>query len=345
MTPEPATYVAPEPEPIAEVTPEPAAYVAPEPEPIAEVTPEPAPTAPTGGKRRAAVPTDWTPEAPVVEAPVLDAPDLAPAPAPTGGKRRAAVPTDWTPETPVADVHAPSHAAVATEPAAEPAAAYATVLELPVGDVPTGDPAAAGVPVIEAPAIEALAIETPVIETPAIEAPAVAETAPETPVAETEDDDEQPLLQHHVDPVMAARAAGHRFELPPIPASELEPVPAPVAYDVYEEPVVEPEPVVEAVEPEQPAKRGRLRRKARAVETPVALSESAKDRARKKRNNEILVRVRKFLTAIMLSALAGAGTTGYFLYRGDEWALRPTASLAALTVFLMAAMITAPNEV
>ena len=115
--------------------------------------------------------------------------------------------------------------------------------------------------------------------------------------------------------------------------------------------VAAPEPTDSAdTEPEPERKRLRRGRKARAPKPAADKAEAdaaklVRERARKQRNNQILGRIRQALTAVMLTALAGAGVLGYFLYRGDEWALRPTASLAALTVFLMAAMITAPNEV
>jgi hypothetical protein len=55
--------------------------------------------------------------------------------------------------------------------------------------------------------------------------------------------------------------------------------------------------------------------------------------------------LRLIVTGLMLISLLGATASAYFLYRGEAWALKPTASLAALTVFLMTAKMTASHTV
>ncbi|MEZ5093896.1 hypothetical protein [Nocardioides sp.] len=383
--PEPVAYAQPvtdtepvaHPEPVAISTPEPVAYA--EPEPAAA-------PAPVAGKRRAAVPTDYVPQIPAIDPAAFAEAELATAAAPSAGKRRAAVPTDYVPQIPAIDPAAlaavePDPGVVAREAMPTPPPAYPVAappvlapepvtmphepadVQPPVAEAPSpapvlpphpveapatalsapvSEPVVTPPPAVEAPAVEAVAVEA--VEA-VVEAPATQSHAAQAPAAPAPHPHRFQMPAEE-DPVVAARAAGHTFQLPEI--TEPEPEPDNPYASMYADPVAvavaEPEPV-EVAEPEPAKKRGRRGRKARAEQAAPDAGAMVRERARKQRSNKILSRIRQALTAVMLTALAGAGVMGYFLYRGDEWALRPTASLAALTVFLMAAMITAPNEV
>ena len=50
--------------------------------------------------------------------------------------------------------------------------------------------------------------------------------------------------------------------------------------------------------------------------------------------------LRLIVSVLMVVAILGVGAAGYFLFRGEHWALKPTASLAALSTFLTTARFT-----
>ncbi|MFT3873133.1 MAG: hypothetical protein QM714_10870 [Nocardioides sp.] len=77
------------------------------------------------------------------------------------------------------------------------------------------------------------------------------------------------------------------------------------------------------------------KQKARKRDTNAAEStEESDDDARKGLN------LRLILNVLAIVAVLGAGAAGYFLFKGSDWALRPTAGLTALGTFLVSARFT-----
>ncbi len=67
----------------------------------------------------------------------------------------------------------------------------------------------------------------------------------------------------------------------------------------------------------------------------VESTEESDDDARKGLNLKLILNV------LAIVAVLGAGAAGYFLFKGSDWALRPTAGLTALGTFLVSARFTA----
>jgi small neutral amino acid transporter SnatA (MarC family) len=109
------------------------------------------------------------------------------------------------------------------------------------------------------------------------------------------------------------------------------------------EPSTEPA-AMAAAEPTAARRRFGLRKPKSPPEPQPVAAPVTRQRARAQRTKALFHHIRMVMSGLMLAALAGAGTMGYFLYRGDTWALKPGASLAAVTVVLMAAMLTAPSD-
>ena len=167
------------------------------------------------------------PEAPIVEAPVEEAPAALEAPV-------------------VEEVAAP----VVEEPVAEPELP-AVEPEAPVEDLPTVEEvvnAVDGLPTVEpAPAVEEIpAVEEPVIENPMAEAPVEeVPTVPEMPVEEVAPVETAPVVEEA--PVAEVPAVEAPVaEMPAVEAAPVEAAPVVEEAPVAEVPAVEPAPVAEA---------------------------------------------------------------------------------------------------
>ena len=183
--------------------------------------------------------------------------------------------------------------------------------------------------------VDDLTVEAPVAHSPVADSPAVVE-----PVA---------LGAVHIDPVTVEQVAVEQVAVEQVAETPTgEPTEAPrgsswaeaLAKLVEQEPQPEPEP-----EPNYFA--------ALAEESPVAVSletehsdgwdpltaplrpeELDAEEPREGMNLRLIVSV------LMIVAILGAGAAGYFLFRGEHWALKPTAALAALSTFLTTARFT-----
>lgn len=282
--------------------------VAPAPEPVVVAEPAPLPEFELPAYRppfteRAAEPAPAAVEP--VELPVTE---------PLATKRPVA---DWpvaefpVVEAPVAPAGGKRRAAVA--PDSPPV--LATPVEgrrrraVPADEVPVEAPTLAVTPAVE-PLVVVPVVETPVVETPVVETPVIETPVAATPVAETPATD-------------ASRGSSWAEALAKLVEQEPTPEPEPdwVTTLVSEEPAtVSLAPVHdEGWDP---------------LTAPLSAEELEAEEPREGMNLRLIVSV------LMVVAILGVGAAGYFLFRGEHWALKPTASLAALSTFLTTARFT-----
>ena len=277
---------------------------------------------------------------------------------------------------PIAPIVLTPEPVVAAEPAPLPAfelpAYRPPFAEHPVEPEPVVEPSVslpveAIAPVVELPVVELPVVETPVIETPVVETPAapvggkrraavatdsppvlapvvegrrrravpVDEVAVEAPVALSPVADAPPVVEPvHIEPVAETPATepaeaprGSSWAEALAKLVEQEPKPEPEPAPNYFAALAEESPVAVSLEPEHSDGWDPLT-------APLRPEDLEAEEPREGMNLRLIVSV------LMVVAILGVGAAGYFLFRGEHWALKPTAALAALSTFLTTARFT-----
>ena len=150
-------------------------------------------------------------------------------------------------------------------------------------------------------------------------------------------------------PPVASGGGKRRAAVPTDSASPLQPVAEPAAGNgKHAAPIEAPAPAATFTIPEE------LIAPAAPVEAPIAYEPepeppheststtppAACEATRTTDDGDGGSHLRLIVTSLMVAAILGVGSLGYFLYEGNEWALKPASAMSALAVFLVATRFT-----